>query len=114
MKTNGTTTGIGTGDLHCSLLKTGRLRRGQTVLIRTSLDPTPNFGMGPTHMMRPRDTTQKRPTADYSGPSHPKRTRIGQGDKVGTYSVSAIVAFTLASYPGPFEKNLVSTVCACV
>ena len=106
VKTNGTTTGIGTGNLHRCPLKTGRLRRGRTVLIRTALDPTPK----PRHRSDAYDETEghyrKRPTADYSRPPHPKHPRIGQGDKAGTASVSATVVSGMglpSSSAAPFD-----------
>lgn len=49
---------------------------------------------------------RKRPTADYSGPPHPKRPRIGQGDKAGTGSVSATVVSGMglpSSSAAPFD-----------
>ena len=49
----------------------------------------------PRHRSDAYDETEghyrKRPTADYSGPPHPKRPKIGQGNKAGTPSVSATV-----------------------
>ena len=47
----------------------------------------------PRHASEPYDAAEghhrKKPTADLSGPSHPKRPRIGQGDRTGTGSVSS-------------------------
>ena len=49
----------------------------------------------PRHRSDAYDETEghyrKRPTADYSGPPHPKCPRIGQGDKAGTALVSATI-----------------------
>ena len=58
-------------------------QKGADSLIRTRLDPTPNLGTGPTHMMRPRDTTERGRQLITAGPPHSKRLRIGQGSKRG-------------------------------